>query len=149
MTFNNIEEIKSYVMIHMKNSVKKAQEQVYQIVNRFVKEYYAEFSPSMYERTYQLYRSLVKSEIKDTGKGYTCEVYFDVSALDYAMKTVNGKTISNKSWSEEKILSTAAHGSHGGYINGTAIYDEPLRVLNSEGIEILRRMLISEGIPIR
>ena len=103
----------------------------------------------MYERTYQLYQSLVKSEIVPFGNGYKARVYFDLDKLDYAMKTVNGVSTPNSGWSEEKTLSAAAHGSHGGYTSGTAIYDEPIAVLDSEAYEILKRMLIDSGIPIK
>ena len=148
-TFKSTEEMKSYIISKIQPAVIKAQEQVFQVIDRFVKQYYAEFSPSMYERTYQLYRSLVKADVRSTGNGYEAEVYFDIGALDYAMKTINGITVPNKGWSEEKTLSAAAHGYHGGYIGGTAIYDEPVAILSTEAVEILKRMLIAEGIPLR
>ena len=88
MTFDSVDALKSYILSRMQPAVQKAQEQVYQVIDRFVKEYYAEFSPEVYERTYQLYRSLVKSDIKSTGNGYEACVYFDIGALDYAMKTI-------------------------------------------------------------
>ena len=69
VTFNNIEEVEKYVLEQARRSLITVQEEVYMIVNRFVKQYYAEFSPEVYERTYQLYRSLVKSEIKKDGNG--------------------------------------------------------------------------------
>ena len=84
--FKTTGEIQSYIMSRMQPAIQIAQEKVYQIIDRFVKEYYSEFSPEMYERTYQLYRSLVKSKIISSGTGYECVVYFDLDALDYAMK---------------------------------------------------------------
>lgn len=149
MTFDSVDALKSYILSRLQPAVQKAQEQVYQVIDRFVKEYYAEFSPEVYERTYQLYRSLVKSDIKSTGNGYEAYVYFDIDALDYAMKTIGGTTVPNKGWSEEKTLTAAAaHGSHGGYIGGTAIWDEPIGVLSTEAYNILKRMLIESGIPL-
>ena len=148
MTFDSVDALKSYILSRMQPAIQKAQEQVYQVIDRFVKEYYAEFSPEVDERTYQLYRSLVKSDIKSTGNGYEACVYFDIGALDYAMKTIGGVTVPNKGWSEEKTLTAAAHGSHGGYASGTAIWDEPIGILSSEAYNILKRMLIDAGIPL-
>lgn len=149
MTFDSIDALKSYILSRLQPAVQKAQEQVYQVIDRFVKEYYAEFSPEVYERTYQLYRSLVKSDIKSTGNGYEAYVYFDIDALDYAMKTIGDITVPNKGWSEEKTLTAAAHGSHGGYIGGTALWDDSVAILNVEAYNILKRMLINSGIPIK
>ena len=149
MVFKNTEDLKNYILMRSQGAIVKAQEQIYAIINRFLKEYYAEFSPSLYERTYQLFQSLVKTDIVSTGNGWIAEVYFDLDALDYSIKRLHGVNVPNKGWSEEKTLGAAMHGSHGGYTSGTAVWDESLNVLNAEAINILKRMLISEGIPIK
>ena len=147
------------------------QENVYQIINRFVKEYYSEYTPGdyhkqlqidndrlgkptyasmyVYERTYQLYQSLVKSRVVRSGNGFKAEVYFDADRLDYYFKLVNGEQVHNKGWSEEKTLESAAHGYHGGLIAGTAIWDEPIAILDQQSNEMLKRELIKAGIPLK
>lgn len=145
MVFKSEAQLKSFLLSKCQNALIKAQEQVYQIIDRFVKEFYAEFSPEMYERTYQLYRSLVKSDIVPTGNGYKAEVYFDFSSLVYT---------SGSSPSGEQVMNAAAYGGHGAeglhiIAGGTGIWDEPKQILNAEAINILKKMLISEGIPIR
>ena len=156
MTFNNEKELKNFLLNKCKSALIKSQEQVYQIINRFVKEYYAEFSPEMYERTYQLYQSLVKSDIRPSTNGYEAYVYFDVSTLDHYSHTIrvhgNKYTYEGKhKWSEQQILDTALTGGlpHGGYAGGTAIWIEALAMLNIEAINVLKRMLASVGIPIK
>ena len=126
----------------MKNAVMKTQEQVYQIIDRYLKEYYTEYTPEYYDRTYQLYKSLVKSEIRQVGNGYECHIYFDLDMLDY-----------NKlGYSDYKILETAMNTeTHGGYsapVN-TAIWIESIKTLNKNTFEILKRMLKSEGVPLK
>ena len=145
MVFKNEAQLKSFLLSKCQNALIKAQEQVYQIIDRFVKEFYAEFSPEMYERTYQLYRSLVKSDVVPTGNGYKAEVYFDFSSLVYT---------SGSSPSGEQVMNAAAYGGHGAeglhiIAGGTGIWGEPKQILNAEAINILKKMLISEGIPIR
>lgn len=145
MTFKNEKELKDFLLKKCKNALIKSQEQVYQIIDRFVKEFYVEFSPEMYERTYQLYKSLVKSDIIQTANGYEAQVYFDYSSLVYT-------TGSNPSG--EQVMNAAAYGFHGAeglhVIAGeTSIWSEPMRILNAEAINTLKRMLISEGISIK
>lgn len=146
MVFKNEEQLKSFLLQKCKNALIKSQEQVYQIINRFVKEFYAEYNPEMYERTYQLFSSLVKSDIIQTGSGYEVQVYFDLSSLDY----VTGARPSG-----EQVMGAAEWGRHGAMglavadFKGTSIWHEPLEILNAQAINILKKMLISEGIPIR
>ena len=102
-----------------------------------------------YERTYQLYKSLVKSRVTYSKNGYKAEVYFDADRLDYYFKLVNGEQVHNKGWSEEKTLESAAHGYHGGQIKGTAVWDEPIAILNQQGNELLKKALIDAGIPLK
>ncbi len=145
MTFKTTEELKEYILSHSKNAVSKATEIIYQVINRFVKEFYAGFTPEMYDRTYQLYSSLVKSEIRSTSNGYETIVYFDYSSLMYN----TGAMPSGK-----QVINAAAHGGHGAeglnVVSGSSgIWDDPMMILDKEAYEILKRMLISEGIPIK
>ena len=146
MVFKNEQQLKSFLLAKCKNALIKSQEQVYQIIDRFVKEFYVEFTPELYERTYQLYRSLVKSDIVQDGNGYKAEVYFDLSSLDY----VTGARPSG-----EQVMQAAEYGRHGAMglafanFKGTLIWYEPKEILNAEAINILVRMLKSEGIHIK
>ena len=145
-SFDSIEAIERDIMKKCKAALIKSQEQVYQIINRFVKEFYAEFTPEMYERTYQLYSSLVKSDIVPDGNGYKAEVYFELSKLDY---------VTGSKPSGEQVMGAAEWGRHGAMglavadFKGTSIWHEPLEILDAKAIDILKKMLISEGIPIR
>ena len=150
MVFNSEAQLKAFLMPKIQNAVIKAQEQVYQIIDRFVKEFYAEYPPEgkdiMYQRTYQLFQSLVKSDIISTGNGFEAEVYFDLSSLDY----VTGARPSG-----EQVMGAAEWGRHGAMglavadFKGTSIWHDPLEILDAEAINILKRMLISEGVPIK
>lgn len=158
MVIKNEAQLKQILLAKCKNAVIKAQEQIYQIIHRFIKAFYVEddFSPEMYERTYQLLSSLVKSEIISTGNGYQARVYFDVDKLDHYRHTIksHGKKYTYEGkhkWGEQQILDTALTGGlpHGGHAGGTQIWYEALSQLNAEAINTLKRMLISEGIPIK
>lgn len=167
MTFDSLSALENHILSRSEVAIKLAQERVYQVINRFVKEYYAEFTPEVYERTYQLFRSLVKTEVKKTANGWFAEVYFDASSLDYKVKHLHGHPVNggymnpynhavtsdgvfqNPKGDANKVLESAAHGSHGGYKSGTAIWDDPMKILNKEAYNILKKSLIDAGIPMR
>lgn len=139
--FHSVEEVMVDIKSKMQPAIQKAEEEVYKVIDRYLKIYYAEYAPEYYDRTYQLFHSLVKSEIIPTGDGYKARVYFDVSSLNY-----------KPSWSGEQTMQNAGYGMHATYpkrIPGTPIWLAPTGELNERGIEILKEALISAGIPIK
>ena len=64
-------------------AIKKVQDRVYDVIQNFIKDYYHDYSPVVYQRTYDFFNSLTKSEIKKVSNGYVCEVYIDMSQMDY------------------------------------------------------------------
>lgn len=160
MTFKNLDELKKHIMLKSKDAISLMQERVYLVISRFLKEHYAEYSPDMYERTYQLFRSLVKTNIEQTKNGYKAKVYFDLDELDYSMKKLNGKTYKNtfhkQPWTHDNdawVLDNAMMGeySHGGYEgagHGTAIWNEWI-FLTEQKYEIFKKALIDAGIPVK
>lgn len=162
MTFNSLDELKNYILSRSQVAIEQAQEKVAMIINHFLTEYYREFEPEVYVRTYQLLRSLIKSDVKCTGNGWYAEVYFDLSALDYSTRVVPAQfawasgdnTYHRQPWNGGNtawVLGTAMTGGlpHGGYTGGTAIWTESMKVLNKEAIKILKEKLIAAGVPVR
>lgn len=161
MTFNSMKELENYILSHSKVAIEAAQRRVFDVIDRFLKQFYSEYSPVLYHRTEQLMKSLVKSDIKSTGNGWIAEVYFDLSKLDYSVKTLEGigtwgNTYKRNDWTKANdawVLETAMIGSapHGGYVpaEGKPIWTESLKVLNQEAINILKQELIEAGIPIK
>lgn len=162
MLIHNKDELNAILLQKTKNAVIKAEETVYNIIHRFVKEYYAEYDPIEYVRTYQFYQSLVKSEITpaDNGQlGWKARVYFDLDKLDYYMKTTRSKGTKvndmqnfDDPLDEKGVMSRVMKGLHvvrPRIVQGTPIWLETQKILDEQGFEILKRMLVSEGIPIK
>lgn len=167
MTFDSLEALESYILSKSGVAIKMAQEKIFHFIEDYILKYYTEFDPAVYERTYQLLCSLVKTAVKSTGNGWVAEVYFDASTLDYHIKhmtkiKVDGGymnpynhaispdgTFQNPKGSGEETLAAAAHGSHGGYKSGTAIWDDPMKILNKEAYNMLKKALIDAGIPVK
>jgi hypothetical protein len=165
MTFKTSAELKSYILNHSKDAIRMAQEKVYKVINDFLEQYYREFEPEVYVRTYQLLHSLVKTDIKQTHNGWYAEVYFDVNALNYSTRIVPqnrdwssyaspNNTYQKQSWTkknDEWVLKTAltSSNSHGGYASGTPVWNESMNILNREAFNMLKTALIDAGIPVR
>ena len=167
MTFNSLGALKNYILSRCGVAIKIAQEKVFNLIEDFLLQYYSEFDPAVYERTYQLLCSLVKTDVISTGSGWVAEVYFDAGLLNYQTKGLHGYPVDggymnlynhvvtsdgifqNPKGSGGKTLAAAAHGSHGGKVSGTAIWDDPIRILNAEAYSMLKSALIAAGIPVR
>lgn len=157
MEFTSKQQLELYLKQQMRSAMIKAEEEVYQVIRRFVKEFYAEFTPKMYVRTYMFYKSLTKTEVKNTGNGYEFEVYFDVDKVDYYMRTIifrdeNGnatqkKSVINKGNTTSKIFKRNIQGYHG-EVKGTASYEEAIKILKTKMIPLLKQRMKESGIPV-
>jgi hypothetical protein len=84
-----------------------------------------------------------------TANGYEAEVYFDIGSLYYV--TGNQPT-------GEEVMNAAKQGLHGaigdnflfkhGY-TGIDIWNTPKKMIDAKAINMLRDMLIAEGIPLK
>lgn len=160
MTFDSLDALKNYILSRSQVAIKMAQERIFKIIEDFLLQYYMEFEPEVYVRTYQLLCSLVKTEVKQTANGWVAEIYYDLNSLDYSTRIVPSQfswasphnTYHRQDWTHENdiaVFEMAAHGSHGGYVSGTAVWDDPMRIIKQEGFNILKQSLIDAGIPVR
>ena len=147
MVFRNESQIKAFLLSKCKNALSQAQNKIYAIIKRFLVEFYQDYDPELYDRTNQLLHSLVKSDVIQTATGYKACVYFDLSSIDY---------IYGAQPSGEQVMSAAAEGWHGadGLLvksgnTGVSIWNDPMEILNAEAFNILEKMMIDEGIPIK
>lgn len=153
MVFKNEKELERFIMKQSRQALLKAQDKVYSIIKKFVRQFYNEYDPEVYQRTYQLLESLVQSRIVSDGKGYKAEIYFDVGGLRY---TTGARP------SGEQVMKAAAQGAHGAMGNangvdllyvdsgaGTGVWNDPIMYLNANAINILVDMLRAEGVPVK
>jgi hypothetical protein len=155
MKFKSEKQLEAFLMKKCRLALLKAQDEVYRIIKRFVYDYYKDYSPDFYERTRQLLESLVESRITSYGKGYKAEVYFNIGGLNY---TTGAQPTG------EQVMAAATQGLHGAigsipnsdkeykYVSGKTgvnIWSDPIKELDAEAINILKQMLISEGVPIK
>lgn len=144
MVFDSIDAIRKDIMKKSRLAIMKSQDEVYTIIKKFVYQYYGDYDPVMYERTYQLLASLVQTRVVSTGSGYTAEIYFDYNSLNY---------ITGAKPSGLQVMEAAAYGGHGAeglrvVGGGVGIWNDPKQILDAQAIEILKKNLIAAGIPI-
>ena len=153
MVFKNRRELIDFLCDKAYNALRNAQTVVYDIIQDYLQQFYADYDPVLYNRTEQLLRSLVKGDIRASADGFVADIYFDLSSLNYA--TGNNPT-------GEQVMKAAAQGLHGAigsnllYVDptisggtGVSVWNDPLNVLDAEAIRILRDRLVEEGIPIK
>jgi len=163
MVFKNEKELEKFMLNKCHSALAKAQEKVYQIIDKFLNDFYKDYDPSTYVdldgqerhkkkyyiRTYQLLHSLVKSEIVQSKNGYEAKVYFDYDSLQY----LDGNQPSGL-----QVMEAAAQGLHGAigenfqYVEGrtgVGIWNDPIKELDAKAIDMLVDMLKAEGIPVK
>ena len=91
--------------------VDKVAEKVKGNIEEFIKEYYLEYSPIYYERTWRLLNSVVKTKPKKIPNGYEVEIYIDTS-IKYP------STWRGKPWTMENTMYMANQGQHGRFHGG-------------------------------
>lgn len=145
MTFKSIAELEQYVISHSKVAIETAQEKVFKIMEDVLLQFYEEYDPVMYDRTYQLLSCCVKTGVKSTGNEVVAEVYFDGGMMNY---------ITGSRPSGQQVLDAALWGLHGASglavadFFGTPIGQESLNRITSQIYPILKSELQAAGIPV-
>lgn len=136
-------QIKKDIESKVKVAVFNTREKIYSVIEKNLRVYYGEFSPEEYIRTQQLLNSLVRQS-----SGLHAEVYFDAGALNYqtgVIETQHGTGYAT--WGAAEVLDTSMHGSHGGYVGGTAIWDNSMSELG-DIIALIVKELRAAGLPV-
>ena len=143
MVFNSKKDLEKYLLSKMEDAVFESQAIVYDVLEAFINNFYDEFEPKVYNRTFQLYKSLVKSKIEKVGNGYKAVEYFDASRLNHVESEL----------SDERILEIAVIGKypHGGYrkAGGNGILNNAMPIISQEAYHWLKQALKDKGIPIK
>lgn len=153
-TFDSTAALKAEILNRSEKAVASAKQRVYEKIDEFLHGYYSDYTPEEYIRTKQLLRSLVQTKVKSIGNGWEAEVYFDASKLNYKkgvmplQHTPEHGRYGWATWGADEVLSTALHGSHGGYVRTAPIYGRSLNFLNSHAINILVDSLHAAGVPV-
>lgn len=157
MVFKNETDLKNFLLKKCEIALIITQEKIYKIIDDCIREYYKDYDPVRYERTFQLFNSFVMTDIVPVGNGYEARVYFDIDGLRY----LDGGQPSGL-----QVMKAAAQGDHGAigkipnpkwspnfqYFQGRTgvdIWNTPSQKIDAEAINMLEQELIGQGIPVK
>lgn len=81
-TFSTMAELEKALLEQCKELCEFASNEVYSAINYFLAQYYNEWSPQYYQRSYDMLHSAFKTNVKKVGKGYQAEVGIDYESLN-------------------------------------------------------------------
>ena len=88
----------------VEKAVTRTSDDFMKLIQDYMQEYfYGKYTPNVYERTYQMLRSITRTHAKTVGNTTTIEIYLDESAANYKYPDTG------------KIFELSADGFHGTY----------------------------------
>ena len=82
-TIKNQKELERVLEKHIKSSLEKTQKVVYDTLDKSINEFYAEYDPLWYRRTYSFLKSLTHTKVTKKGNTFVCEVKIDEDYLSH------------------------------------------------------------------
>lgn len=149
VNITNTNQLVKIFQARVKMAVKMTQDDIYKTIQRYITAYYEEgvFSggsciPDVYERTYRLLNSLIKTDIKVSGNSISCTVEIDRNYLNYSYQ--GGAT-------GQQVMDWLNDSWHGGTVQGEHEYwNEALTELSGEQgiIWLMKYYLHKCGVPV-
>lgn len=150
VTIRNLNDLTKVFESRIYMALKMTQDDIYKTIQEYIVAYYKEqvFSggsstPDMYNRTYKLLNSLIKTDIKINGNSFSCTVEIDRNYLNYSYE--GGAT-------GQQIMEWLNDAWHGGTVRGEHEYwNEALTELSSEYgvIWLMKYNLKKCGVPVK
>ncbi len=142
---------------YVASALKKTQQEIYDCIHESINEYYKEYTPDFYQRTYKFLNSLVKTDIVRVGNSITCEVRIDEDYLNYEYPG-NGSYLFNVPATGLDVVQWAnredyMNGNHGATVDAgreQGFWDEAMQTLGGETgiIAILKNNLKRRGLNV-
>lgn len=143
MIVKNQAELNRALKSVAEKALRDAQNEVHVCIEKFVKQYYAEYSPTVYKRTYQFMESITKTGIKSKGFTVTCEIYID-TRMNYEAPTQAVVEMINTGYHAMRKMGAPRD------IKGTKVWDESISFIEKYQvfIETFKQSLISQGLTV-
>lgn len=139
----NQEQLRKVLQSYVASALEKTQEEIYDVIQKSINEYYREYTPSFYQRTYKFLNSLVKPKVEIKGNSIECEVKIDENYLRYHYLGSNfsydypatGNDVA--SWANRDVPGAGNHGYTVDEGRDIGFWDEGVQTLGGE-IGIIR-----------
>ena len=147
----SMSDLTKIIESRIQQALKMTQQEIFEVVQQHITDYYKEpvfrngtsAIPMLYDRTYKLLNSLIKTDIIKSGSTISCSVEIDPNYLDYQyMGGISGLD----------VMLSANEQFHGWSVEGDMrIWDEAMAELGLEpGIKYLMKINLQKcGVPVR
>lgn len=146
----SMSELKRVLQNRVSQALKMTRDEMFKVFQKHINEYYTEkvfmggtsAIPAMYNRTYKLLNSLIKTDVVQSGYEISCSIEIDQDYLNYTYK--EGATGFD-------IATYANTQSHGGTVSGDIeIWNDAIEELGGhDGImKLMKNNLKKCGVPI-
>lgn len=138
----NMNELSKALQPTFKEMVNQMADQVYQILNYFLNDYYTGWTPESYQRTKDFLFSAVKTEARPYKGGVKAEVYIDYESMNHYVNTTG-----------YQVAVWANEGLHGGLsVNHKPhVWKDTIdnTISNGSLLNLAVEYLKSHGIPVQ
>lgn len=104
MIVKNGQELKTEMMKVLSGGMEEIRKTALELAKEFVEDWYNDYSPARYKRTYQILKNCISTDIEIRGTNLRFYVLIDTSKMHHDLES---------SFSEMDILSNASKGIHG------------------------------------
>ena len=143
-TIKSMSDLTKVIEPRIQQALKMTQQEIFEVVQQHITDYYHEYSPRMYQRTWEFLNSLIKTEIVKSSNGISCSVEIDKDYLSYRYQ--GGATGLD-------VVTYANQHSHGGVYDDDfgQFWDDAMAELGLEpGIKYLMKSNLKKcGVPVK
>jgi hypothetical protein len=83
-TYNNLDSLYKALGKQIEVSLNKTANDLVELATKLIwEEFYQAYNPKVYERSYRLLNSVMKTNVKKSNNTYSVEIYLDPSGVDY------------------------------------------------------------------
>lgn len=120
----NMAELNKLLLEQCKQLCEYASNEVYEAINYFLNQYYTEWEPIQYSRSYDMLHSAFKTTVRKVGNGYEAVVGIDYESLDNYKDATGFEVVT---WANSEL--------HGGLnVNtNTRVFDDAINSTISNG----------------
>lgn len=140
----SMSDLTKIVESRIQQALKMTQQEIFEVIQQHIADYYHEYTPRMYQRTWEFLDSLIKTNIVKTNGTISCTVEIDKDYLSYRY---------NGGATGLEVATYANQHSHGGVYDDDfgQFWDDAMAELGLEpGIKYLMKKNLKKcGVPIK
>lgn len=137
MLIKNDAQLKRAMQQAAKQALSEVEEQLKVCIDNYVRQYYTEYTPHQYKRTYQFLRSITKTEVSVRGNTISCDIHINTN-LNYSDPAT-------------EVIDIINQGYHGNkYVKGIPVWQTAMDRINSTNMFVngFKEALIRQGFTV-